>query len=654
MKEGDVGNKGIMFKKMLPYICPSNFWVIPFGHALLLGILQDFFKMMLPALTGSMADYCIKKEARNVMIARAAMIHSTIDFGRPYSDVVQKRGYWVMEELLHFTETWSVIIFQPYKKGSAIIPILHDKDTVEMWQSFRVIVHHFMRSFAEHASDAACDKVALHLRRYSSGVEKVFGPSQCKYNLHHVVALDQQRARGLTAEELEFWVENCIQLCKSTIKHRCSREPERLLVNSLLVRHALAVVKRDHGYRDGQPYVGTFDERIPEYKNAPLAVSVTDDGDDVTHTQLLGLGQDPAPEDWPVLLPSVQQAVQDYPELWQEHFSSLALEQCCITKFKRAQVRGGEIVLSEAYERITSRFSHFVVVEWEGEGIFVAKVKYFVKVDVAEQEGPFEGNSSNPVTGETTADDLEEFEKVFEVDVDCCFIESEPTDEISPAATLVAPNTIAANSHGRRSDSSAVLKLEDLGLISPGSMLNQSDAPPTWEDFTQRLQDQKTDDTATSPGEKRKQANKENKPEPSKAALKRKKSGLPEDVPDEGPEAAKKHLPQAPQSLTRFQQSLQLQQQRKKNSGLKPGTDKLTAAIQMPAAKKLSAQSVMAAQSSGRGRGGHGVAAAHGRAGNHGETDRGRGRVPSSLQQLFQLEETCDLKATTELTMSWR
>ncbi len=92
-----------------------------------------------------------------------------------------------MEELLHFTETWSVIIFQPYKKGSAIIPILHNKDTLEMWQSFRVIVHHFMRSFAEHASNAACDKVALHLRRYSQGVEKVFGPSQCKYNLHHVV-----------------------------------------------------------------------------------------------------------------------------------------------------------------------------------------------------------------------------------------------------------------------------------------------------------------------------------------------------------------------------------------------------------------------------------------------------------------------------------
>ncbi len=31
MKEGDVGNKGIsMFKKMLPYICPSNILGHPF------------------------------------------------------------------------------------------------------------------------------------------------------------------------------------------------------------------------------------------------------------------------------------------------------------------------------------------------------------------------------------------------------------------------------------------------------------------------------------------------------------------------------------------------------------------------------------------------------------------------------------------------
>lgn len=57
MKEGGVGNRGVsLFKKFLPYICTSNLWGIPFAHALLLGVLQDFLKMILPALT-SMPTY---------------------------------------------------------------------------------------------------------------------------------------------------------------------------------------------------------------------------------------------------------------------------------------------------------------------------------------------------------------------------------------------------------------------------------------------------------------------------------------------------------------------------------------------------------------------------------------------------------------------
>lgn len=50
MKAADVGNRGVsLFKKLLPYICPSNFWVIPFAHALLLGCEKDFLKMILPS-----------------------------------------------------------------------------------------------------------------------------------------------------------------------------------------------------------------------------------------------------------------------------------------------------------------------------------------------------------------------------------------------------------------------------------------------------------------------------------------------------------------------------------------------------------------------------------------------------------------------------
>ncbi len=92
-----------------------------------------------------------------------------------------------MEEYLHWTETWSVVILQPYRAGSASIPILHNQDILVMWQALRAIVLHFMRPFAEHASEAACDSVANHLRTYSHGVERVFGPKECKYNLHLIV-----------------------------------------------------------------------------------------------------------------------------------------------------------------------------------------------------------------------------------------------------------------------------------------------------------------------------------------------------------------------------------------------------------------------------------------------------------------------------------
>lgn len=121
------------------------------------------------------------------MTARASMVHSTVDFGRPYKDIVHRRGYWVMEEWLHWTETWSIIILQPYKHGSISLPILHDKDTLKMWQALQAICLHFMRAFAEHDSEARCQAVAGHLRAYSKAVERKFGPSECKYNLHLIV-----------------------------------------------------------------------------------------------------------------------------------------------------------------------------------------------------------------------------------------------------------------------------------------------------------------------------------------------------------------------------------------------------------------------------------------------------------------------------------
>ncbi len=91
-----------------------------------------------------------------------------------------------MEEWLHWAESWSVIILQPYKQGRQQTPILHHPQVLKMWTALRAIIMHFLRPMAEHADQAAVSAVTEHLKTYSSLVEEVCGPSMCKYNLHLV------------------------------------------------------------------------------------------------------------------------------------------------------------------------------------------------------------------------------------------------------------------------------------------------------------------------------------------------------------------------------------------------------------------------------------------------------------------------------------
>lgn len=130
--------------------------------------------------------YCITSNARQAMKHRASMFHSTIDFERPYADIVEQRQIWVMENWLHWTETFSVVILQPYKQGGVFCEVFHDARVSSMWQSLRAIVFHFMRPMAEHAQETAVAQVQEHLRLYSRLVQEVFGPSACNYNLHMI------------------------------------------------------------------------------------------------------------------------------------------------------------------------------------------------------------------------------------------------------------------------------------------------------------------------------------------------------------------------------------------------------------------------------------------------------------------------------------
>jgi hypothetical protein len=46
------------------------------------------------------------------MRARLGHITCTMDFGRPYRCIVDEHGHYVMEDYLHFTESFSVLVLQ--------------------------------------------------------------------------------------------------------------------------------------------------------------------------------------------------------------------------------------------------------------------------------------------------------------------------------------------------------------------------------------------------------------------------------------------------------------------------------------------------------------------------------------------------------------
>ena len=106
----------------------------------------------------SAPEYCLTLDAKRVLGNRVSIIVETCDFGRPYRDVISKHGYYSMEDLLHFSETWSVVLFQPFKatSGSQLVHILHDPDVREMW--ILALCDH-----AFHASrQSSCQQRSLH------------------------------------------------------------------------------------------------------------------------------------------------------------------------------------------------------------------------------------------------------------------------------------------------------------------------------------------------------------------------------------------------------------------------------------------------------------------------------------------------------------
>eukprot|EP00873_Tetraselmis_striata_P043400 jgi/Tetstr1/463664/TSEL_008525.t1 len=103
------GTSGLSpFVRWLLYISYVDFWPLPIAHALLLGVVKDFWEYV-----GTLKDMRPKMKK---MDRRMALVTRTSDFGRPVRPMLPSAGTsgvvcanWTCEDFLHFAETVAVL-----------------------------------------------------------------------------------------------------------------------------------------------------------------------------------------------------------------------------------------------------------------------------------------------------------------------------------------------------------------------------------------------------------------------------------------------------------------------------------------------------------------------------------------------------------------
>lgn len=369
----DMGSLGVsIFMRELDYCDYNNLFVLPIAHAGLCGVVKDFWKAVLSAKRrGQQAPwYQLSNWARDVMRAREKECVATLDFGRSYSDIVSKKGNWTMEDWLHWTEAWSVVVLRPHE-GQPLLPAL----LVEMWSNLRKGLLYFCRSNPTAGVPTTAEDAMVCLKRYAVLVEQHFGLKMCKFNLHLLVCrlVGQEVARGRVCHTTEYWVENLIQWAKSSVRYRTTKYPELVLASDMLVDWAIAVrLATVPGLRDV----------VEGWKPQHLGYNFTNPDVCDGGTQLLGSGRPLGADRKSEAVGAVVRFVEAWaPVGW----SSGMVERAELLWYSYANVHGVELLHSTSYTRARVKVSYNILCHfYEGTSTrvtqYIARVKYFVKV----------------------------------------------------------------------------------------------------------------------------------------------------------------------------------------------------------------------------------------------------------------------------------
>ena len=194
-------------------------------------------------------------------------------------------------------------------------------------------------------------------------------------------AYRQEQQRGLTCYELEFWVERAIvQICKRETKFRTTKNPELVLVHSILL--ALALMRNLHQYPDE---LEKEEKRCKgkDLDNDAIDISCPDNMQPGINGEFfIGPGKKPRVRDMPQLKSVVSKYLQAFPTLgWTGYGEHVILT------YKRLALKGSELVNSTSYTLEHRRQSHWCTVRFQEvrsggyvEITYVARVKQYLLV----------------------------------------------------------------------------------------------------------------------------------------------------------------------------------------------------------------------------------------------------------------------------------
>lgn len=195
--------------------------MLPLRHALLYGLVKNFFETILEGSGLNAPWYVVTREARNKMKTKEGLVMAVSEYSDSFESILgTKRSFFTMDQWLHFVLTWSTFVL-----GSKSDGLLH-ADVYDAYVLLRDVVKHYVvvcdeSEFTNEKRNSARDKLRRFAATLQRWVEARDAPWKLmSFNLHILVCRlhKQEQARGHTAFDNELWIERSIHTLKEVTR----------------------------------------------------------------------------------------------------------------------------------------------------------------------------------------------------------------------------------------------------------------------------------------------------------------------------------------------------------------------------------------------------------------------------------------------------